>query len=498
MEQATLNQAPAVEDAVRALRGVFEFAPVGIAQFDTAGRFLMVNQRLCSIFGYAREELVSRTFQEITFPDDLPGCLQLTTDLACGKLARYRHDKRFVRRDGSVVWVCVTVGAVRDDAGGLAFFVGMAEDVTDEHESEQRRRVAEERLEAALAASSTGTFRWDIVTGQLWWDPNLYRLMGLERRDGGLTVESSMANVHPDDLEGLARAVERCGLEGGSFKQEFRIVRHGEVRCLRCMGRALPGADGKPSHMTGAVTDITDAWQDRLQIEAARAAAEKASRMRDDMVAVVAHDLRNPVHTIRMAASLLQQPEVTAEQRAHLLRTVSRTVSGMERLLNDLLDVSRMDAGTFAVARAPMRVRELFDTVCEHFEVKAREKGVALACDLGPDIREMHADQDRMVQVLCNLVGNALKFARPPGPVSLEARAVDEGVLFTVRDNGPGIAAEDLPRLFDRFWQRDPAAAGGAGLGLAIAKGIVEAHAGRIWVESAPGATAFHFTVPPP
>ena len=119
-------------------------------------------------------------------------------------------------------------------------------------------------------------------------------------------------------------------------------------------------------------------------------------------------------------------------------------------------------------------------------------------CDLGPDIRDMHADQDRMVQVLCNLVGNALKFARPPGPVSLEARAVDEGVLFTVRDNGPGIAAEDLPRLFDRFWQRDPAAAGGAGLGLAIAKGIVEAHAGRIWVESAPGATAFHFTVPPP
>jgi PAS domain S-box-containing protein len=496
VEHASLSRSDTADAAFRALRGIVDFAPVGIAQFDVAGRFLLVNQRLCTIFGFTHEELTARTFQEITFPDDLPACLHLTGELASGKLPRYRHDKRFVRRDGSVIWVCVTVGAVRDETGAPAFFVGMAEDITEERASEERRRVAEERLEAALAASTTGTFRWDIVSGQLWWDRNLYRLMGLPPRDAMLGVEESMATVHPEDREALARAVERCGTEGGSFKQEFRVIwPDGEVRCLRCLGNTLADGDGKPSHMTGAVTDMTDAWRDRLQTEAARAQAERASRMRDDMLAVVAHDLRNPVHTIGMAAGVLQQPMISEQQRTQLVRTIARTVAGMERLLNDLLDVSRMDEGTFGIVRGTFSPRELLDTVRELFEAKARERGLQLHCE-ARELGSLEGDHDRLVQVLSNLVGNALRYARRPGGVRIEAAPCAEGARFTVRDNGPGIPAEDQPRLFDRFWQRDPQSGGGAGLGLAIAKGIVEAHAGRIWVESDASGSAFHFTVP--
>src|SRR5262245_38285210 len=151
------------------LRATIDHAPIGLAQFDVAGRFLHVNDRLCEILGCTRDQLVDRTFQEITFPEDLPHCLELTARILTGAIPSYCVEKRFVRPDGSIVWTRITVSAVRGADRAVEFLIGAAEDISEQIAAAEALRTAEERLRAALDASMIGTFRWDVQRNVLDW-----------------------------------------------------------------------------------------------------------------------------------------------------------------------------------------------------------------------------------------------------------------------------------------------------------------------------------------
>jgi PAS domain S-box-containing protein len=605
------------------LRATIDRAPIGFCHFDHAGRFLLVNDRLCEILGFSREELLKLTFQQLTYAEDLEHCLALTAQLEAGEIPSYRQEKRFVRRDGAIAWTRVTVSSVPSGPeGGVAFFLGVAEDVSEE-------RMQEERLRAALEASRTGTFRWDVPSGNVWWDENLVRLLGLSGTDRMATVADFIALVHEDDRERVTAAAARSAGEGCDFSEEFRVVKpNGEIHCLRGRGKAVRGEDNVPAYMTGAVTDITEQWRDRRALEEreslfhtladaipqlawmadgeggidwfnqrwyeytgcnrgddiaeawarvhpdhlervsrglgaafasgaawedtfpirgaggeyrwfltralpvfgrdgrvgrwfgtntdvtaeheadlerqrllareqqARLAAERATRARDEMVAVVAHDLRNPLHVLGMSVGVLAQSGPGDARAASLLKTMPRILGGMQRLLNDLLDTSRMDAGTFGVTRVLLDPASLLDAVCDVHEAAAREVGLRLVCRVAPGVPAVLGDADRLLQVFSNLIGNAIKFSQPPGDLVVEIAASGDDVRFSISDCGPGIEASAAARIFDRFWMLDRSERRGAGLGLAIAKGIVEAHGGRIWVESGGSGSTFHFTIP--
>lgn len=362
---------PIEREGTRGLRATIDLAPIGIAHFDSNGRFLLVNDRLCEILGYARDDLLEHTFQEITFADDIATCIALTSQLSAGDIPSYRQEKRFVRRDGSIVWSRVTVSSIRDAQGDVGFFVGVAEDI-----SEQRK----------------------------------------------------VAQANRD----------------------------------------------------------------------ARAQAERATRLRDEMVAVVAHDLRNPLHAIATGLeTMLKLPLPDDERASRQLVIMQHSVRSMDRLILDLLDVTRIEAGNLAIAHEHVQVRALLKDALELFEGPARERELSLTCNVPDGVPCVVGERDRLIQVLSNLIGNAVKFTPPHGRISVRARPLDEHLDVSVEDTGPGISGEDLPHLFDRFWQADRAAHGGTGLGLAIAKGIVEAHGGHIWAESVLGrGTSFHFTIP--
>ncbi|MGH7504679.1 MAG: ATP-binding response regulator [Longimicrobiales bacterium] len=225
--------------------------------------------------------------------------------------------------------------------------------------------------------------------------------------------------------------------------------------------------------------------------------AEAATRARDDVLATVSHDLKNPLGTIFTSATLLLEVPLDEEQRAKQLGIIRRTAERMNRLIQDLLDVSRMEAGRFSVEALPDRVGTLIDEALEMLEPLAAGRGVTLVDGANDRDRRVLADHDRILQVLSNLVGNAVKFTPAGGSVMIGVEADGDAMRFSVRDQGPGIPAEHLDRIFDRFWQADRKGGEGAGLGLAIARGIVEAHRGRIWAESETGAGAtFFFTLP--
>lgn len=228
----------------------------------------------------------------------------------------------------------------------------------------------------------------------------------------------------------------------------------------------------------------------------ARSEAESAVRARDDILAIVSHDLRNPLSIIAMSAALLDSPLAEAARQAQV-GIIRRAVAGMDRLIGDLLDVSQITSGTLRLSPAPLQVAAICDDAREAFVPLLARKNQRFECSLPVAPVLVKADRDRIFQVLSNLVGNAHKFTPEGGLVALRVGTADGFTQFTVSDTGPGLGAQDLPHVFDRFWQARRVRRGGVGLGLPITKGIVEAHGGRIWAESSAGVgTSFSFTVP--
>jgi signal transduction histidine kinase len=225
--------------------------------------------------------------------------------------------------------------------------------------------------------------------------------------------------------------------------------------------------------------------------------AQRVIDAREEILRIVAHDLRNPLNTISMATSaLLDVPGVDAGQKGPL-RIIKRSGERMNHLIQDLLSVTTIEAGRLSIAPRRLHVNELLHEAEEALEPIAREKSLTLSVDAAADLPSIRADSGRILQVFSNLVGNAVKFTPAGGTITLSARRVGGKVECSVRDTGPGIPPAQIPRLFGKFWQAKRGDGRGVGLGLAIAKGIVEAHGGSISVESELGkGSTFSFQLP--
>jgi signal transduction histidine kinase len=223
--------------------------------------------------------------------------------------------------------------------------------------------------------------------------------------------------------------------------------------------------------------------------------ARKAVAARDEIMGVVAHDLRTPLSSISMRAELLHETSDPAAVHKHAEGIVKLT-GRMEGLIRSMLDVTTIESGHFTVRPQTCEVEDLLKETTEMLAGIAAPKQVILEC-VPTAVVNVRADKERVLQVLGNLVGNAIKFAPKGGRVEVAAARIDNEVRFSVTDNGPGIDREHLAHVFDRFWKHEAGGKKGTGLGLFIAKGIVEAHGGRIWVDSEPGHGAtFRFTLP--
>jgi signal transduction histidine kinase len=257
----------------------------------------------------------------------------------------------------------------------------------------------------------------------------------------------------------------------------------------------------------GALPDVTDRRaaereRERLldQERSAHAEAVEAVRARDHVLSIVSHDLRNPLGTITMSASLLLDlvPDVE-ERRAERrqLEIIARAAANMNRMIQDLLDATRIEAGRLTIDRAPTDAKTVLDETMALQRPLADAAGIALECRLAEELPLMCADAQRVGQILGNLVGNALKFTTRGGTITISAEAADRAVLWRVSDTGKGIPADQLPHLFDRFWQSRRGDRRGLGLGLSIVDGLVKAHGGRIDVASETGkGTTVGFTIP--
>jgi PAS domain S-box-containing protein len=526
----------ALRESEERFRLTIEEAPIGMALVGLDGRFLRVNRALCEIVGYSADELTGLTFQAITHPDDCAHNRTVVEQLARGDMARCQFGKRYFRKDGRIVDALLNVAALRDRDGALIHFITQIQDVT-----EQKRAESEQRLLASIGP---------VFAASLDFEETLARIAELVVRDladecaiellatdeEGWTVKAAGRNPravalterlvhHPIDpsrphlLQRVLETKQGFLLERPSqqtieaFAQSdahLEALRAAQIQSLVVVplvvhGRLIGGiilVSSTPGRIYGpADLRLAEELAHRaaLSIENARLyrAAKRATQARDDLLGIVAHDLRSPLTSVTLQAAVLQTGP--GEQRAaRAIQGIEHSVSRMQRLIQDLLDVAQLDAGKLSVDIARADVRQLLADAVEPQHALASAASLELAVEVHGEGLEVHCDRDRLSQIFENLIGNAIKFTPPGGVITVTAMPSGGDVLFRVRDTGRGVPPDTLPHLFDRFWQANrQAKRSGAGLGLTIVKGLVEAHGGRIWVESTQGhGMSVYFTIP--
>jgi PAS domain S-box-containing protein len=351
--------------------------------------------------------------------------------------------------------------------------------------TEEQARRGEERLRFALEAASMGTWDWDLITNTVRWSDNLERIHGLPPGTFDGTFASYEREIHPEDRERVLASARRALSDSVPHDVEYRIVApDGTVRWCEGKGR-VEHQDGRPVRMTGVCMMVTR----RKEAELARlAAAEEASRLKDEFLATLSHELRTPLNAVLGWTQMLQGGALAPEHAARAIEVIGRNARLQTQLIEDILDVSRIISGKLEVEHTPVSLPHLIETVVADAVPAASDKAIVLTSRVAPEVPPIEGDPKRLHQVLSNVLSNAIKFTSDGGQVSLDCRLDDGVIRIAIADTGSGIAPEFLPFVFDRFRQADSRSTrkhGGLGLGLAIARHLVEQHGGTIAAESA-------------
>ena len=392
-----------------------------------------------------------------------------------------------------VTWILLVMALVA--ALGLSYIARRLRALTQESEGRRRAAVAARReASAVLAGTGDGVLGLDLEGRCIFLNRAGADLLGRapnevlgERAHGVLMPNRADGTPFPEAESPLTRVMQSPDLVSTSEETFWR----GDGSAFPVRLSCRPMIDG--GEVRGAVLSFVDL----TEIREVEGQLRQALRARDEVVSVVSHDLRNPVGTIYVAADLLLEVPLPAEKQHEQLAIIRRQAKQMEVLIKDLLDVSRIEAGTLPVRPAPEDVSALIADVMEQIGPLTRKREITLVGEVDPSLPMVRADRTRVLQVLWNLLGNATKFTPDRGTVRIGARSVGDWVRVHVRDSGPGIAGDDRPHVFDRFWQVRRSDREGVGLGLAIVKGIVEAHGGDVGVTGEEGqGSEFWFTLP--
>ena len=602
-------------------RTAFDHAATGMSLVDLDGRFLRVNAALCALTGYAEPALLAMTFQAITHPDDLAADLAQVDRLLAGEIPSFQMEKRYVRKDGKILWIRLSTTLIRDEHGAPLHTFGQLEDITARIEAEVVLRRSEAQFRSLIANAT------DIITiltadGTILYEsPPIERILGYGRdesvgrnafdlvhlddraatwaaftealtdpalvpavefrfqhQDGswrwlessgtnllddsdvggfvvnsrditerkrveedlreaeakyrtlvehlpavvyiqaddarytplfyntyietltGETLEDVMErtgdwrdNIHPEDRERVDNLDALWAPVSHGFSAEYRRRRKdGSYVWVRDECVPLRDDAGQIIAWQGVMLDISERKRAEEELRIALEDAQAANRAKGVFLDMMSHELRTPLQaTLGYSEFLLHEStgSLTAEQREDI-GYIHQAGARMITLINQLLDLSRMEAGHLDLSSEPVALTDVIEAVRQDVAPQAAAKGLAVQIDLSPTLPPVLGDAERLRQILLNLVGNAVKFTNEGGICITATPTPTGGVEVVVKDTGMGIPAQALPHIFEEFRQVDSGLSrryGGAGLGLAIAWKLAEQMGGSITVSSQPG-----------
>jgi PAS domain S-box-containing protein len=488
---------PGGPKAEATLKAVLDAVKESVWLFDRDGVCLLGNETALRRFGRPLDQIIGRPFTEFT--DRAPGLQRMAALREV--VATGRPRETFDERAGISFhhfWY-----PVLDDQGQVAQVVSFSYDITPRKRAEATLRESEARFRAVLDNSRDALYRLDLKTGHYdYLSPAVEALVGYAPEEiMALGAQAGLVLIHPDDLQGLRSLPDRSDGDIQVDLEYRQRTKAGDYRWLSNHVTQVYGQDGQARYRYGNLRDITEHKRHEEMLEQAKEFLKEEARRKDAFLAVLGHEMRNPLAPIRNALHVISQQGPVGEPVAAACAIAQRQLAHLTRLVDDLLDVARIARGQVQVNWSDLDLVATLEAVLEDYRAELVEKGLTLETNLPVARVPIQADAARLVQAVSNLVSNAVKFTPRGGRIRLEAGTRGREAYLRIQDTGVGIAPDLLPGLFDPFRQSKEAvgrSGDGLGLGLALAKGFVEVHGGTLAARSdGPGQGAeFTITLP--
>jgi PAS domain S-box-containing protein len=477
-----------------------EIKEVAVFFMNTDGIITVWNRAAEEMKGYTAEEAIGSHLALLyTHEDTARGWPQHNLQEAI-KHGFYREESWRRRKDGSLFWARIALTALRNESGELVGFSKITMDLTDHkllegcvREREETRRV--------LRAANAGKWTWHPDTGQIDVCTNFLALLGYDQPGTTISLEEWIGFVHPDDRDDIKRQLDRARSTRPDtpLVTETRMRQKGGHYHWFSVRAEWYRENGESQYeLSGVNVDIEDLKAAGEKLQHAVDKLQEADSRKDEFLAMLAHELRNPLAPIGAAAELLQIKKLDEALLGRTSEIITRQVRHMTHLVNDLLDVSRVTRGLVEIDRTPQEIGQIVKEAVEQVTPLIQARHHRLALDLTPEKATVLGDRKRLVQIIANLVNNAAKYTHEGGNIQVKAQAQEARVLIEVSDDGIGMAPEVASHVFELFVQAQRTSdrsSGGLGLGLPLVKSLAELHGGRVSCVSAGIGRGSRFTV---
>lgn len=482
-------------DSELKFRTVFELAGVGVAQVETStGRFIKINKKFADIVGYTVAEMMHLTFHDFTHPDDIEKSLKYKNKLINEKNVKFSIEKRYVRKDRTIIWVNRTVTSMSEIGEGSKYHITIIEDITDTKKAEKVLKEENELFQTTMNAIDSIVYVADFENYKILF-ANKYT------RDlfGNITdkkcYSALQGKTEPCDFCTNHLLIDAKGKAKQPHIWEFQNLL--TKNWYQCHDQAIQWPNGKLVRFEIA-TDITqnkkneqELKEREIKAKSAKRIAEAAMEAKQQFLANMSHEIRTPMTAITGFAKVMLKTDLTDKQKEYInaIKTSSDTLLV---IINDILDLAKVDAGKITFEKAPFNLKSTLSAMLQLFDVKFKENNLGLVKEYDNSIPEvLIGDSVRLNQIILNLLSNAVKFTKK-GKITIRVRLLNEDkekvtIEFSITDTGIGIPANMLENIFEKFQQATSSTSkifGGTGLGLAIVKQLVEKQGGTISVKS--------------
>jgi PAS domain S-box-containing protein len=487
----------ALRESEQRFRHLIELSQDGILGMDEKGRMILANSAACRMLGYTQDELLGKSFAE-TFPAaERVQTAERQQQILANQALRF--ERQAVRKDGSEFPLEISASPLPQ-----GHFMEIIRDITlrkkmekDIRESEQKYRLlVENQTDLVAEINPQGQF--------LFVNPAYCKLLGKNEKE--LLKESVQSLIHPDDYAGAVQIMQNIQKPPFHYYSESRMMTHKGWRWIEWNNNAVMDDRGRINAITCIGRDITESKEAKEELQRANQQLRELDKLKDNFLSTVSHELRTPLTSIKSFAEILMNYEEDKATQKEFLGIINEESDRLTRLINDFLDVSKIQAGRMQWKTVALSLADAINSAVNTAWPLMEKEKLVLNMHIEPDLPMIMSDPDRMIQVVTNILGNAVKFTPEGGRIEIRARSVrdstgqPEKVIVSVRDSGIGIAPENHQKIFENFGQVGDVLKDrpkGTGLGLPICKKIIENFGGSIWVESAlRQGTTFFFSLP--
>lgn len=495
------------ENAVEALRisqkefqNYFDSGAIGMSVIAPDKSWIQINERLCRMLGYSKEELMKLTWMDITHPDDLKQSIDLFDKAVAGEIDMYEFDKRFIRKNGEIIFTSVSVVCQKDQDNMAHHLLASYFDITQRKKMEEKIIESETHYRTLVDLSPDGILITNMEGAVKYISRKMYEIFRVPPGELDIANTSILDWVSPDYHETVMSRLYNI-LAGNDLPDigEYKLLRYDRTPFWAELSSSP--IDYGEKELLVVCRDITDRKEAAQELIKAKEKAEESDRLKTAFLHNISHEIRTPMNAIVGFASLMSEPGITKQMFDYYVEVIINSSNQLLSIINDIIDVANIEANIVKVNKSDFLLNSLLKSSYKQFLPKANEKKIelGLSCELSDEESMIFTDNTKLQQIISNLISNALKFTLK-GSVNFGYTVRGDYIEFFVADTGIGIPPEHQTKIFDRFYQvEDPHTKvyEGTGLGLSICKAYVELLGGKIGVTSEPGrGSRFYFTIP--